>query len=89
MFLERFILYDPCLQHVIHSLFDSDIYVSINLLVVQVIFVYDLLENDFYCYLSILIILYWIFQIEVPGIYNKGFSVWCVEDAIPMDFGNG
>ena len=39
--------YDSCLNQAIHSLFDSDIYVSIYLIFVQIIFVYDILGNEY------------------------------------------
>ena len=60
--------YDPCLHRVIYSVFDSDIYVSIYLLVVKVIFVYDLLGNEFDYYFVIFSLLRWIIQVEVLDI---------------------
>ena len=38
--------YEPCLYQAIHYLFYSDLYAALDLLVVQVILVYDLLGND-------------------------------------------
>ena len=75
MFLERFMRYYPCFRQATHSLFDSDINLSIALLVVRFIFVYDLLGNDFDFYLVIFSLLHWIVQVEVLDIYNKVFSI--------------
>ena len=69
--------YNPCLHQAIHYFFDSDIYASIDLLVDQVIFLYDLLGDEFECYPLIFGLLYWIVHVEVIDIYNKVFLVWC------------
>ena len=76
--------YYPCLHQAIHSLLGSDIYVTIALIVDQVIFVYNLLVNEFENYLVIFGLLHWIFQVEVIDIYNKVFSVRGGDDAVPM-----
>ena len=67
--------YYPYLHQAIHSLLDSEIYVSISLLVVYVIFSYDLSGNGF----LLLCCNIWPsslgFQVEFIYIYNKVFSI--------------
>ena len=67
--------HNPCLHQAIYYLFESDVYVSIALLVVQVILVYALLGNDFDFYLLLFVLLHFIVQLEVLDIYNKLFYV--------------
>ena len=89
MLLERFVRYNTCLHQAIHYLFNSDLYVSISLLVVKVMLVYYLLGEYFGCYLVIFGLLHWIVQLEVLDIYHKICSIWVGEDAVPMEFGRG
>ena len=65
MFLECFMRYDPCLHQAINHLFRSDIYLSIALLVYPLIFVHDILGNEFERYLVIFVFLHWIFHVDV------------------------
>ena len=65
------------MQQAIHSLFYSGIYVSIDLLVDKVIFIYDLLGDEFERYLLIFGLLHSIIQVEALYIYNEVFSIWC------------
>ena len=81
--------YDPCFHQGINSLLYSYIYLAINFLVFKVIIFYNCLGNELDFHIVILGILHWIFQVEVPDIYNKLFSVWGGEYAVPVDFGRG
>ena len=63
--------------------------VHIALIIVQVILVYDLLGNDFYCYLVIFGLINWIVQVEVLKIFNEVLFVWGREYPFPMEFGHG
>ena len=45
MLLDCFVCYDTCLHQAIYSLFDSEVYVAIALLVVKVIIVDDIFGN--------------------------------------------
>ena len=88
MLLELFVRYDLFFHQSIHSIFESGIYISISLLVVQVIFVHYLLWYEFDFYLLIFGLLCWVFQVEVIDIYYKIFSVWGGEDIVSMYFGH-
>ena len=60
-----------------------------SLLFYQVIFVYELLGNEFELYIVIFVLLHWIVKLEVPYIYNDLFTIWCGDNAVPMEFGCG
>ena len=76
--------YDSCLKQAINSFFDSGIYVCIDLLVDNVIFIFDLLGDGFERYLVIFDLIRWIVQVEVIDIYNEVFSIWCRDYAVLM-----
>ena len=88
MLLERFLKYYPCLQQAIHYLFYSDVYISIFLVVVQVILVYDIFSNELDYYPVRFNLLHWIVQNEVIFIYNKVFFFWGGEYSVLREFGH-
>ena len=59
-----------------HPSLESDIYVAVKFLAVQVILVNYLLGNEVDCYFVIFLFLCWIFQMEVLNIYNEVFGIW-------------
>ena len=81
--------YDTCLYKAIHYPLDSDIYIAVSLLVVQVILLNYLFGNTVDCYFVIFVFLHWIVQVEVLGIYDNEFLVWCGENAVPREFSHG
>ena len=78
--------YDHHLHQAIHSFFDSNIYLAVTLLFVQVILFYHLLGDEFDRYFVIFILIYWIVQVEVLDIYYKLFAIWGVEESVTMEF---
>ena len=80
---------DTCLCQAIHYFLGSYIYVSVTLLVFPVVLVNYLSGDEFYCYVVIFVLVHYIFQLEVIGVYDKIFSIWGGEDAIPIYFSCG
>ena len=58
VFLECFMIHDPCLYHEIHTFLKSVIYIAVNFLVVQVILINYHLGSKVDCYLVIFVILH-------------------------------
>ena len=64
-----------CLDHAIHAVFHTDVYVLTYLFVGKVIFVYNLLGDEIDGYFVELILVHWIIELEVPDVHYKVFRV--------------
>ena len=62
------------------------LFIRVKFLVVKVIPVHYILEDRFYCYFFILVLLNWIVQVEILGIDDEVFGVWGGWDSLPIDF---